>query len=292
MNEEAFKILGKTYISSRRASEEFGYTIDYIGQLARAGKIESKMISRTRFVSRESLKNYRHSNGLPEKKFSIDPRLAPVIGALAVFLLVILYALPKTLELASGIVGADLETASVGGVELAAGSVFGVVEASQALDQKLFAFLDLIERRLIVLGQNLREKLALFWGGARKILVGEQETTEIRIAERPADGENILVPASGLSEQEIKRLVEQLVEEEIESRGGAAAPVAGPQQGIAVIPASGESLRDEEIKERVRQAFSDEVVVSLDESRSAGVVRPVFRGPTDQSYMFVLVPIQ
>ncbi|MCI0619762.1 tail fiber domain-containing protein [Candidatus Wolfebacteria bacterium] len=49
---------GKTYISSRRAAEISGYTSDYIGQLARAGKIRSKLIGKLRFVDEESTRAY------------------------------------------------------------------------------------------------------------------------------------------------------------------------------------------------------------------------------------------
>jgi len=81
---------GKTYISSKRASEMTGYTNDYIGQLARAGKIKAKMIGRTWFVETDSILKHKIANKLkyeqtpplPSKYVSHLPSI-PVKQALA-----------------------------------------------------------------------------------------------------------------------------------------------------------------------------------------------------------------
>ena len=57
-------IEGKKFISSSRAASEFGYTTDYIGQLSRAKKIESRQIGRAWYVSEESIR--RHKEGYEE----------------------------------------------------------------------------------------------------------------------------------------------------------------------------------------------------------------------------------
>lgn len=54
----------KTYISARRAAEITGYTSDYIGQLCRGGKIESKIVGRAWFVLEESLLKHKEINDL------------------------------------------------------------------------------------------------------------------------------------------------------------------------------------------------------------------------------------
>lgn len=45
----------KTYISAKRVHELFGYTSDYVGQLCRAGKLDSKMVARSWFVTEKSV---------------------------------------------------------------------------------------------------------------------------------------------------------------------------------------------------------------------------------------------
>ena len=52
----------KKYISTKEASSKTGYSQDYIGQLVRKGKIDSKKIGRTWYVQEDSILNY---NGLP-----------------------------------------------------------------------------------------------------------------------------------------------------------------------------------------------------------------------------------
>lgn len=53
--EDQLEIEGKIYISSKRAAEEYGYTKDYIGQMARSGVIEAKLVGRIWYVLEEDL---------------------------------------------------------------------------------------------------------------------------------------------------------------------------------------------------------------------------------------------
>lgn len=52
---------GRDYISASRASEITGYNRDYLGQLARAGKILSKQIGKRWYLDRESLMDHKES---------------------------------------------------------------------------------------------------------------------------------------------------------------------------------------------------------------------------------------
>jgi hypothetical protein len=49
---------GKKFISAKRAAEITGYATDYIGQLCRSGKIDSKLVGRNWYVLEESLKGH------------------------------------------------------------------------------------------------------------------------------------------------------------------------------------------------------------------------------------------
>lgn len=83
MSEKPLIINGKTYISSRRAGEIFGYTNDYIGQLARAGKIESTIVGRSRYVDYSSISDYvRIANGAIKRlDRNIEAQIAPSISS-------------------------------------------------------------------------------------------------------------------------------------------------------------------------------------------------------------------
>lgn len=64
-------------------------------------------------------------------------------------------------------------------------------------------------------------------------------------------------------------------------------PHESRMKGIVVLPPGSE---DAQTIERVRESFSDDVIVSLDEDRTTGTIVPVFKeGPGDE-YEFVIVP--
>ncbi len=58
MSEEVI-LDGKTYISSKRASEKSGYAQDYIGQLARKGMIDARRIGGLWYIFFDSLNGYK-----------------------------------------------------------------------------------------------------------------------------------------------------------------------------------------------------------------------------------------
>src|SRR3989344_1812084 len=53
---------GRNFISAKDAAKLVGYVPDYVGQLARGGKLEAKMVGRAWFVSRESILKHREMN--------------------------------------------------------------------------------------------------------------------------------------------------------------------------------------------------------------------------------------
>ena len=59
MAENSITIDGTSYISSSRAASLFGYTKDYVGQLARSGKIKSQLIGRTWYIDEDSIRSHK-----------------------------------------------------------------------------------------------------------------------------------------------------------------------------------------------------------------------------------------
>lgn len=105
-----------------------------------------------------------------------------------------------------------------------------------------------------------------------------------------------------------EELLRQSIREEIKSELGAmlsnfAAPssgvtkqsnnfsVSGTNDGVAVFPSSGDLLTDQEVINKIKNSFSDNVSVSLDPSGKAGVVRSNIPGD-DGDYIFILSPIK
>jgi len=60
-------------------------------------------------------------------------------------------------------------------------------------------------------------------------------------------------------------------------------------QGVVVMPDSGQN-RDETIR-RLKNIFSDRVLVEFDDTGQAGVITPVFRSGPGGNYIFVLTPV-
>ncbi len=61
MADEKILIEGKEYISSGRAAKIVGYTKDYVGQLARDGKITAKRIGRNWYIKEDSITKHKLS---------------------------------------------------------------------------------------------------------------------------------------------------------------------------------------------------------------------------------------
>lgn len=87
---DELEIKGKKYISSKRASELTGYAKDYVGQLARAGKIPGSRVGRAWYVEEEALLHMRidtpvasFSGVIGERKPIVSPlqprpRISPI----------------------------------------------------------------------------------------------------------------------------------------------------------------------------------------------------------------------
>jgi len=59
---DELQIGGKIYVSSRRLSEKYGYSIDHISRLCRKGRINGKLVSRAWFVDENDFLAYTKTN--------------------------------------------------------------------------------------------------------------------------------------------------------------------------------------------------------------------------------------
>lgn len=96
-----------------------------------------------------------------------------------------------------------------------------------------------------------------------------------------------------LSEEEKEALKAELTEEILRNlkEMGVVNDQPGDQTGIVVLPVSGSSTADEIRKKAIKDSFSDNVIISLDDDGKSGTVVPVFRdGRKGEPYMFVVTP--
>lgn len=71
-------IEGKLYISSKRAAKVSGYAKDYIGQLCREGRVDSKLVGRSWYVYEPSIREHRFNDERSKaKKKGMSAEMAP-----------------------------------------------------------------------------------------------------------------------------------------------------------------------------------------------------------------------
>ncbi|MBI2100015.1 MAG: hypothetical protein HYT48_01600 [Candidatus Vogelbacteria bacterium] len=117
----------------------------------------------------------------------------------------------------------------------------------------------------------------------------------------------VLMLAASSTPNEIQQFVDQRVREElsdflnqgktsIAGRAGGGGSSAqggqGPSSGLIVVPTTGNELSDEAIKARLKEVFSDQVVVKYDPAGTTGVITPIFQRGRGQDYLFLLTPIR
>ena len=340
MNDETLIFSGKKFISSRRASKLVGYSIDYIGQLARANKVESQMVGRTRFVSESSLLEYIHqgnekteiygnevdsskaisksislprdknideffSSKVPKKERKEVYHLAVV--TLALLLIVGVYFV-NVLPVATGFqlfVSGAKDVVSFFRGEENANSYLALIENGEtspifrdkfkALDDKVMPYFERADRVVITFAKKVRNAL-LGWVKKASVLTRRKSNTETNttvinqptstVTVNPNGEKGVLIPA-GLNEDEIRGVVREMMlrEKDVFAPGG-------PYGGLVTLQSSGDPVKDAETIAQIKRSFSDEVMVSFDQSGRSGVIKPVFRNTGDTNpYIFVLVPV-
>ena len=63
------------------------------------------------------------------------------------------------------------------------------------------------------------------------------------------------------------------------------------RNGVVVVPSSGIDGDEARTKE-ITDAFSDEIQIVPGPDGRSGIIKPVFKHPEDQEYLYVLVPVE
>ena len=73
---------GKAYLATKRAAEITGYTTDYVGQLARQGKIDAQLVGRNWYLSEESITKHKFGEAKILLKKDEEERNSPALEVL------------------------------------------------------------------------------------------------------------------------------------------------------------------------------------------------------------------
>ncbi len=76
--DDSLSVDGVLYISSKRAARESAYTKDYIGQLARAGKIDARLIGRSWYIREGALEVYKKEGNISDEEEVIETDSKPI----------------------------------------------------------------------------------------------------------------------------------------------------------------------------------------------------------------------
>jgi len=316
MDEKPILISGKSYISARQAAMLCSYTLDYVGQLARAGKIESVMLGRDRYIEFSSLNNYleKPSTKLWTKDINISPsRANPALRQLAtVFILALMASfianpsfgshiwtsVKNKLVTFDNIATKQLEHNSSQS-QMSASFISTVVDSAKLIDTEYIGFLESVQNKILSFFSNVRKVILVLTDPllnkkitTQKTVVIENNSSSTITNDQIADLNT--TPESGgsfLDQEQVREIVKEVVSEEIAKTIDYTSYSSKSNIGIAVTPSSGSILGDEKIKEAIAKAFSDEVSVESDQSGMTGTIRPIFKNSTDDKYIFVIAPV-
>lgn len=316
MEEKPLSIGGKSYISSKRAADIFEYTTDYIGQLSRAKKINSIMVGRDRFIDYSSIaayvenqmsqtlsseRNFVHklaepvyqsidrpsiiSDASPRRDSVSRPLFAieKLVGGLALIGLLLFFTTQPI-----GVNGVKQLSNFVVGVEGSnqiASSFTPIVDLGYRADIVYLGFLDKINIKIISLWNWSRNR-ALSW--LPDPIKTSENTTSVVVNE-PAD---VASYPGSLTPDEVRSITREVVDQELAKTIDYASQTAQSNVGVVASPSTGSTSGDEILKQKIRASFSDQVSITIDEGSGSGIVRPIFRNPRDDKYVFVLVPIK
>jgi hypothetical protein len=379
----------KTYISARRAAEITGYTSDYVGQLCRAGKIESKIVARSWFVLEESLLKHKLINDevktnkktakkrralraqaalpqIPGVQFISKNEIQVGVALLpektqenipVKIIAPIVVPIKKDTEVKSDIKiikekeietpflplltksGKDVSVKfvpyrfsmrSTKGAPLVHVAAFELHPVAQKISRKNLADKKSTEttkvsKRSATTSRNIsasaialhpRESFAGNFAAVALLLIviagggffmmkssfapiAQNFTTSGQASIGSVTKDIIDSVARGFNGVTHKIAMFLGIDSSSSKNNGTlAVNNSNPSNedlgfsGIAVVPSTNSSEKDELVKERIRASFSDEVKVQPDKSGTAGVITPVFKKATKDNFVYVLVPIQ
>lgn len=284
----------KKFLSSKSAGELAGYTNDYVARLCRQEKVRGRMVGRTWYVEEESFLHFINGNSQQKEKRNIqlseerkqEYNEAPSqqkeskivgallsfkevysfkkIGALAVAVFLIFVAGHSAYDIKNGNENVFVETAiSVSDFAESTGELFaeeGIKGTSAALAQQTRSAMN----NSIA---SVRESINSFFGFVWKLA-----TNPFR--RFVAVNDDVSLDDGGL-----------------DFDSGTEPLASGRERdGVVVVPSA--SLDENEAqKKEIQDAFSDEINIIPDDDGQSGIIKPVFKEPGDQEYLYVLVPV-
>ncbi|MBI5126410.1 MAG: hypothetical protein HZA80_01435 [Candidatus Taylorbacteria bacterium] len=286
---------GKKYISAKSASLLTGYTSDYIGQLCRGSKIDSRRVGRVWFVAEQDILNYEKNVRTLDQKISVPSQ--PVAQPLNVHeVMVRKIDSEKTTPPTTNTIQEKSSSHHIS---------FPIPKISPAALMVAVGVFTFVLLSIVALPSYLTSSESQTLSEVRTSPTPTVATSNIEVIRTPAGVTpssqvglvaNVVVPIVTL----VNRLA--LIEYAALSPLFGGEPVChsandycmsnGTYQGMVVVASSGDVVTDTQVKTTVQENFSDEVKIWSDDTGVSGVIQPVFKKETNDKYMYVVVPVK
>jgi len=282
MNKDLF-LDGREFISASRAAKKLGYVQDYVGELIRSQKVPGRMIGRTWYVDILALTEHKKNRKVKNKEKLIKPLLTKSEDQTIVILpkteaspkAVFLYEKeeePKLPELSKGQSFLDkpnflsnFVVVSVSTMIIFSVSFSWISTLAPTISEK-------IDTKIVSVSQMVITQTAP--------LISATTQVKNKTATAINAGSNFL----GFMSNRFLALFSNLFNK------NQTTPETKISTGMVVLP-DGED--HEATVAKVRQAFSDDVNISVDQGGDSGVITPVFRyGEDTENYAFIMVPVK
>lgn len=280
------------YISLQEATEYCNYSQEYLSLRARQGKLKSIKLGRNWVTKKEWLEEYlesveKHKNNLKTKKFALPRREGEALSFGV--------APPENLPAESLSRQWSFFQIRQSRFVLMVGTVFVLLILGSVFGKTFFQN---VAKDMPALGNRLSITADQFAAiGAQEVLKSTLNTFKEYgqwVSDLTFRAGKKIVQGYFVANNFVKRKIsqgfraisqifkkpEKIVEERF---------ILKPtKEGLVVIPST---EKDEEVKEKIKEAFSDEVRIEMAD-KTSGIIIPVFRERVGEKYMYLLVPIK
>ncbi len=309
--EDSLILQDKNYISARRVHELFGYTSDYVGQLCRTGKLDCKMIGRSWFVTEKSIIDHKSTiQEIVKSKTKEKRRIAKKVYQSFV-------ATVKAPTLTVSEVSTITSIVSVSPIQsfdtqlLLSAPQHSLLSVPTSFALPYFVNESFLFSRfekpntlfslnntslIFAAGICVVSLFFVFQSVNRDSVITANISNNQVTASIISSSQRIIAKTvaffSAIPQLAINTFKQDQNTTNINYKSNLGDNSQKDFNGLAVVPSSNSPEKDEVIKSKIRESFSDEVAVKPDSSGTAGIITPVFRKAKGDDFVYVLVPVK
>ena len=278
-------------LSTKSASQIFGYTSDYIGQLCRGGKLDSRMIGNTWYITRESLEKHQAKIQEEKSRTASEVSIADFLNVRSEG-----YDLLPILNKGAGAGRSSADT-QYETVEKKITTKDGLTPSGNRSDGLRALQRDFRSSRN---KKSLAKFLAMSCFSAVFFVAIMSISVGLISPQNSAISGNAFTANAFDAVKNVFSYFGQAFDSVTASIFSPSAPAVhvvtiddqlASGVGIAIAPSTGSTTADNAVKEQIQNSFSDQVEVHPDMNGESGVITPVFKESKGKNFVYVLVPI-